>query len=268
MKRLSFILTITAIVFMMASCDKVKEPYMKDVVVSGDRVVLLEDYTGVKCSNCPGAAVTAHELLESYPNNLVVLSVHAGFLSAPFPGEQDFRTEAGTTWYETFGFSANPIGTINRTKVNNGYGYNSNAWGTKIAEEINKTPEVLLSINPTYNENSRNLELIVKGVFTQETTGDFYLFAGIMEDSIQAKQLFPGNVVDDNYWHCHVFREPVNGTWGEGFFNGMSEPQQEFIKSYSITIDSTYNENQCYVVSYVYDNTDKSILQAGQTKIK
>ena len=256
------------ILIAMASCNKVNEPYIKDIVVSGDRVVLLEDYTGVKCVNCPEAAVTAHELLERYPQNLVVLSVHAGFLAAPFVGEPDFRTEAGSTWYETFGFSANPIGTVNRTKVNNGYGYNSNAWGTKIVEEINKIPEVQFSINPTYDESTRKLDFLVKGEFTQEITGDFYIFAGIMEDSIQSKQLTEQGV-NPQYWHRHVFRQPVNGIWGESLFVGVTEPSQLFQKSFSTTIDSTYNADHCYVVSYVYDNAqEKVILQAGQAKIK
>lgn len=268
MKKISLVLAITSAVFTMASCNKTDEPYMKDIVVSGDRIVLLEDYTGVKCVNCPDAAVIAHELLESYPKNLVVLSVHAGYLATPFPGEPDYRTEAGTNWYETFGFSANPIGTVNRTKVNNGYGYNSIAWGAKIAEEINKTPEIQFSIEPTYDESTRKLDILIKGEFTQEITGDFYIFAGIMEDSIQGKQV-TSQGLSDQYWHCHMFRQPLNGNWGESLFVGMTDPSQQFQKSFSTTIDSTYNADQCYVVSYVYNNAqDKVILQAGQAKIK
>ncbi len=266
MKRIQLLFAGMMVVFAMVSCSKVKEPFIKETTVSGNRVVLLEDYTGVRCVNCPAAAETAHELILTYPDNLVVIGVYAGDQAAA-PGI-DFRTEAGNTWYSTFGITANPKGTVNRTKNGNGYEYDSDAWGTKIAEEVALSPSVTFNIKPTYNESNRKLDIDINGVFTQEASGDFYLFAGIIEDSIQGKQLFPGNVTNPDYWHCHVFRTPVNGTWGEAFFSGISEPQQEFSKSYSITIDSTYNDNQCYVVSYVYDNTDKSILQAGQAKIK
>lgn len=269
MKRFSLIITTAVILLGIMSCNKIEGPYMKDIVVSGDRVVLLEDYTGVKCINCPEAAVTAHELLERFPDNLVVLSVHSGHLAAPFPGEQDLRTEAGSTWYEAFNFDHNPVGTINRTRVSGGFGYDPVAWGTKVAEEVNKKPEALLYINSVYDEMTRKLDFEVSGEFTQEIDGDFYIFAGIMEDSIQGKQLFPGSQVDDHYWHCHVFRKPVNGIWGERFYTGMTELSQEFQKQFSTTIDSIYNADQCYVFAYVYDNSDYgAILQAGQVKIK
>lgn len=269
MKRISIILAVSAIVLAFASCDKIEEPYIKDVVVTGDRVVFLEDYTGVKCINCPEAAEIAHELLENYPSNLVVVSVHAGFLSVPLPGSPDFRTEAGTTWYDAFDLHTNPIGTINRMKKADGsYGYNSDAWGTKIDEEVQKDMSAYFDLIPSYDETTRTLDVTLRGEFAQELTGDFYIFAGIMEDSIQAKQLTP-NGMNNNYWHRHVFRTPINGIWGEPFFKGLTEVEQPIYKRFSITIDTTYNEDQCYVFAYIYDNAlEGEILQAGQAKIK
>jgi len=267
MKRYSLILTTAAVILGMLSCNKVEEPYLKDITVDGARVVLLEDYTGIRCTNCPAAAETAHELLERYPNNLVVLSVHAGAQSQPMPGMPDFTTEAGTTWYNTFDFSANPIGTVNRFRKSSGYGYNDGEWGTKIQEEINEGQSADITINPAYNESTRKLDICINSLFTKEIEGDFYLFACIMEDSIQGYQSTPTGHNPD-YWHCHVFRTPINGTWGQPLFNGLTEIDQEFETNLSITLDTTYRDNQCYVVSYIYDSSDKYIIQACQKKIK
>ncbi len=76
----------------MMSCDKLKEPYIVEAIYEesdtleltasdtvnfdGKRVTLLEDYTGVKCNNCPAAAEIAQHLQEQYGSHLVVLGVH------------------------------------------------------------------------------------------------------------------------------------------------------------------------------------------------
>ena len=51
--------------------------------IISDRVVLVEDFTGASCTNCPGAASTLESLLEKYPNNLIVIGVHSRFLALP-----------------------------------------------------------------------------------------------------------------------------------------------------------------------------------------
>ena len=254
---------------MMVSCSKVKEPFLKETTVEGNRVVLLEDYTGVRCVNCPGAHEIAEELLTRFPNNLVMMSIHAGDQANPQTNWPNFTTEAGNTWYyNTFNFDHNPIGTVNRTRnVNGGYGFEDGAWGTKVAEEVAKEQEASLSIAMTYNETSRELSVTLNTCFLKEIEGDFYIFAGLLEDSIQGRQLTPSGL-NQNYWHRNVFRTPINGTWGQSLFNGLTEINQEFVTNLSIAVDTNYREDRCYVVSYIYDNGDKHVIQAGKAKIK
>ena len=269
MKGKTLYIALAAVVLMMVSCSKVKEPFLKETTVEGNRVVLLEDYTGVRCVNCPGAHEIAEELLSRFPNNLVMMSIHAGDQANPQTNWPNFTTEAGNTWYyNTFNFDHNPIGTVNRTRnVNGGYGFEDGAWGTKVAEEVAKEQEASLSIATTYNETSRELSVTLNTCFLKEIEGDFYIFAGLLEDSIQGRQLTPSGL-NQNYWHRNVFRTPINGTWGQRLFNGLTEINQEFVTNLSIAVDTNYREDRCYVVSYIYDNGDKHVIQAGKAKIK
>jgi len=89
MKSTSYIIKSIVIVIgivtgtvLVPSCDIVEEPYL--VPVGGNdtnthdtnvRKVLLEDYTGQKCPNCPEAAEVAHSLLEIYGEQVVVIAV-------------------------------------------------------------------------------------------------------------------------------------------------------------------------------------------------
>lgn len=262
-------MALAAVVLMMVSCSKVKEPFLKETTVEGNRVVLLEDYTGVRCVNCPGAHEIAEELLTRFPNNLVMMSIHAGDQANPQTNWPNFTTEAGNTWYyNTFNFDHNPVGTVNRTRnVNGGYGFEDGAWGTKVAEEVAKEQEASLSIATTFNETSRELSVTLNTCFLKEIEGDFYIFAGLLEDSIQGRQLTPSGL-NQNYWHRNVFRTPINGTWGQSLFNGLTEINQEFVTNLSIAVDTNYREDRCYVISYIYDNGDKHVIQACKAKIK
>ena len=264
MKKISLIITSVAFILAMASCEKVKEPFTNEIEFSSDKVVLLEDYTGVKCVNCPSAAEIAHNLQKQFPDNLIVIGVHAGALATP-----DFITPAGSDWWNTFGFQANPIGTINRHKSSNGYGFSKEAWAAEVSSIITSEDplDVKVKIQPiVYDTASRTIEVKVKSTFQTEIEGDFYLFACIIEDSIVGKQQTPSGIVND-YIHRHVLRKAINGSWGEQIFNGITETDFEITTELTATLDDKFNDKQCYVVAYVYDNNDYHILQAAQRKI-
>lgn len=256
-------------IFAMSSCDKVKEPFVNEVEFHSDYIVLLEDYTGVRCVNCPEAAEIAHNLQTQFPKNLIVLGVHAGSLSIPYPGYEDFRTEAGTDWWNFFGFNSNPIGTINRTKNSNSYGYSKESWGAAITNILASEDQlpVKVKIQPVvYDTATREIEVRIKSTFQTDIEGDFHLFACIMEDSIVGMQKTEQGM-DTAYMHRHVLRKAINGSWGEQIFNGTTEPDFEISTELTATLDNNFNDKQCYVIAYVYDKNDYHILQAAQRKI-
>ena len=85
--------------------------------------ILLEDYTGHKCTNCPEAATIAVNLENDTSLGVIVASLHAspsGNFQVVVPPEFniDFTTIAGTEYTNTIitegVFPGNPCGTINR----------------------------------------------------------------------------------------------------------------------------------------------------------
>lgn len=280
MKKLMLILAMSFFMVGMVACDIIEEPYFKEnnedsehLPLSDEdilnwqnkKVVLLEDFTGVKCVNCPQAAALAHDLQEQYEHQLVVLGVHASSgdaYTSPVGGFPDFRTEEGTEWYAHFKFAANPIGTINRQ--NNCYGYLSSQWADVVSETVNGTPNIRLLSAVKYNEDDRELKVSVYSKFLEEFSDKYSLTVCIMEDSIVGKQIGQG----DSYVHRHVFRKCMNGTWGAELNTEVIAPEEEIIKSYSLTLDEAYNADQCYIVAYVSNSESKEVLQVTEKKIK
>jgi len=282
MKKLSFILAIAAVIFGMASCDKLKEPYIIEPSVEesdtiplsaadtmdfdGKIVVLLEDYTGVKCNNCPEAAEIANQLQQQYGEHLVVLGVHPkGNLQNPAGGFPDFRTEDGNIWNNHFTIAAYPNGLVNRTGV-----LGSAQWSSAVANLIDNDAPVRLIVKTDYDEDTRELKLSIHSKFLQNVNSDnVTLTVCMMEDNILGKQVTPTGTID-NYTHRHVFRGTADGyTWGKVLGNAASISEgSNFITNMKFTLDEAYNEEEFYIVAFVSDNNTKEVLMAAESKIK
>jgi hypothetical protein len=273
MKNFTKILSIFVVVlFVFSACEKVSPPYKEsnNTEDNGKRV-LLEEYTGHTCVNCPTATLVAHELKELYGENLILMAVHAGSFADPHPGlfENDYRTEAGNDWLTYFGIDQFPSGMINRIPNAPGdYLVVRDKWGTKIAEELAKDPVAEIKINNSFAGKTGTIEVNVK--FLIELEGEHKLFVGITEDSIVSAQKNNNPEIGDDiikdYVFMHMFRGAVNGTWGEDIFNEAVQADKEYTKTYHYTLTGV-PENS-HVVAYVYDTDSKSILQVEEEDVK
>ena len=224
--------------------------------------VLLEDYTGVRCINCPAAAQVAHDLQEEYPGRLIVLGVHAGYLAQPVGSFPNFTTEEGDEWYSFFGFDVNPIGTVNRIPYSGNIGVNSGQWGSAVIAELDKDPVVAIKIFNTYNPDTRALNVQVNMRELVNIGDDLSLVVCLMEDNIVGKQMTTSGLVED-YVHRHVFRKSLNGAWGDI----VSIDANGITNQYDVLVDEAFDASNCYIIAYVYSNSDKSILQVEEAKI-
>jgi hypothetical protein len=98
MKKIFLFVALTAI--FMWGCEEA--PLNIPDLKVGARRVLIEELTGVKCTNCPDGTRLLETLQQTYgKENLVVVSIHAvPDFSVPFGGANpslyDFRTDDGT----------------------------------------------------------------------------------------------------------------------------------------------------------------------------
>jgi thiol-disulfide isomerase/thioredoxin len=90
---------------MMASCDVIEEPFDKDFDFTPDHnspKILIEDFTGHLCVNCPKGAEKYHDLQMLYPDKILVVGIHGGGFAKPTIDDSpdakytnDFRTSVG-----------------------------------------------------------------------------------------------------------------------------------------------------------------------------
>lgn len=265
---------------LMTSCDKIEGPYTEEIPVdttSGEhqKRILLEDYTGHLCPNCPDAAVLAENLKNNFGNKLVVMAVHAGWF-ARSAGEftADYTTAAGNEWDTFFGISnaGNPNGMVNRKSYPGSHIIAPADWSQTIQDALAEPLLVDLELTKSYNSTTRQGNVDAKITFLETLDKDLNIVLVITESGIVSIQsnnnpLTGTTPTIADYEHKHMLRKGLNGTWGTSIATtGVANPAS-ITKSFNFTLDDNFNAANCSIVAFVFDAETKEVLQAAETDI-
>ncbi len=303
MKKIGLILAISAVIL---SCDKVKNPIQNpdaiaDCIINphhvktdsnsskvNHRIVLVEDYTGHTCGNCPRAAEDAESIQAKYGDSVVILAIHAGTQFSPpklpdFP--EDFRTTTGSDWDTYFGFSAAglPKGAVNRAQTP--IPQPRSTWDGLVNTILNSAQSAKIELTTRLDTNNMLMKVDVKTTFLKNWVNAVNLCVVLSEDSIIARQKDynpPVGVTVENgderpdYEFLHMMRGSVNGSWGEELKSGavIGDVVRKSYNCYEVKPwpvvpgNPKKNLKNMSVVAIVFDAVTKEVLQVDKLKIK
>lgn len=239
------------------------------------RGVLVEEYTGVRCVNCPAGAEAIAQLKDIHGKRLVPVSLHTGFFSNPYPESTiDFRTEDANA---IEAFSGEPTGypssVIDRKKFQGEVNLQlpRNSWAGYIGLQLMEEPAVAIGLELDLNNVTRELTVSVDLLGRAGTDGrEAFLTVLLLENKVIDVQLTPapdGKVLD--YSHEHVLREAITAPIGESI--GAIVPNATGEESYTVTIPSDYAVENIEVAAFVHyadaDEGGKEVLQAVSEKL-
>lgn len=280
MKR--FFLTLSIFIsIVLLSCDKIEEPYKNIGQTGGEtevttRKVLLEDYTGHTCVNCPAAAKLAGELKDLYGDRLIIIAVHAGHFALPSgpPFDLDLRSDVGNEWNSIFGIQGYPSGMINRTSPGGQYIQSVGNWATRVSDIIDDPTMADLKISTSYNQESRRLDISLETTFKVPVTGKPKIQLVITEDNILGAQHNNNSTIGEtpviyDFVHKHVLRAAVNGNLGEDLYaeQGNVNVGTTYEHDYSITLDPDWEADNISAVAFIYNASDYEIYQVEEKHI-
>ena len=282
MKQVIQLLAFFVIILAFAGCDEVLPPYKQSggvVVVTGEQKVLIEDFTGYRCGNCPSAADIAKQLHKAYEGKVIVLGIHSGATFASPRGKlyvEDFRTNVGEELFTTFlgTTGGQPNGMINRagsgTKI-----IAPDGWAAQVAAELEKEAKAKLDISTSFNETTSLLTVNIETTWLTAGGANDHLAVYLSEDSIiypqkDYRRASQGLSEDDtNFVHMHMLRASVGdfGTWGEPVIN--QSIGSKVTKSYSLSfVGKKWKPENCSVVAILHDKVEGSVIQVNDKKIK
>jgi hypothetical protein len=235
--------------------------------------VLLEEFTGHMCPNCPKAGETARKLHDFYGNRLIIISYHTGFYartSTAFP--VDYRTNEGDALNSFFKVQFYPSGMVNRSLSGQTQLMGPVDWSESIASQFRKKPGLTLEITPSFNRATGNFRTDIKLKLLSTSSSALRLCLFLTEDSLVSAQSisgdprYPSGFIQD-YLHMHVFRTSLTGTWGEPVFESGMGALTEKTVSCSGVLDSRYIPGNCHWVAFVISDADKTVQQAESVRL-
>lgn len=247
MKRCGWIYCLL-FVLLTYSCSQISESerFIDVEPATVKRAVLIEEFTGQRCVNCPNAATEIARIQQSYGENVIAVAIHSGPL-AIFSRDQvtGLRTELGDTYYNYWGVEEEPSALINRK----GGVVRLNQWQTMIHDQLQlQTP---LSLKVTCQTRTAG------GIDIQVSIHSSVIYRGklqlwLTEDQVVAPQLMTDGTMNAEYVHQHVLRTAVNGDWGDDVELEAGETKDVH---FEVTPSLDLNIAQVSVVAFVYSQT-------------
>ncbi len=260
-----------------APCDN---PYDTTYVATSveatqPKVVLFEEFTGVRCVPC----VRGHHIMDAqlvkYPDNLVVVEIHStGFFTKPYSySEHDFRTPEGDALDDMLDVGSKPKGIVDRRKFAGNMALEPpDIWGGFIDQAVTDTPLVNIEISNTYYPDSREVITRVKLHYLKNVSGANRLSIMIIENDIIDPQANPepvGIVLD--YVHNHVLRDMMTPYTGVPI-SAKKEPGRVIIQEFCRNLSPQWNPDNCEVVSFVHNESSNDdsifVLQTAIAPVK
>lgn len=275
MKKIAFLALLSFLVFFQFSCEEVGP----NVNLGGGgnttggtqaRNILIEEFTGVHCTNCPEGSEVIESLKNSYGSQLIPISIHSGFFSDPYPeSTYDFRTSEGDAINDFLGsVSAWPAAAVNRTVFEGASSLivADDFWPGNIATEVAVPPAVEVELTKSYDANTRVLGLTVDLNFVESVSDPLLISVMITENNLVDLQKTPTELLTD-YVHKHVLRGMMTNATGDAYTGGTSNIGDTGSQSFSLTLPNDWIESNCEIVAFVHSATDKRVLQANSVHL-
>ncbi|MCC6753444.1 MAG: Omp28-related outer membrane protein [Saprospiraceae bacterium] len=260
------------------SCSEWERPILlkTNVVDASQRVVVIEEFTGMSCVNCPTGIAISNAIADIYPDNVVLIAIHSKFLGQPATkGQTDLRVPDAQAVEDFLGsWLAKPEAAINRLYSAPHMGYrigNPDSWKSLVEAELLKDPEVDLRIQVNFHETSRTLRVQLEGTARVDIAQPIHLHCGITQSGIIADQLDNATGKLVNFEHRHALLKVLSPVSGDRMANSLKSGEK-FSKEYQfvLPVDSVlWKPEDCQVFGFASrDENEKYILQAAEAPVK
>ncbi|MGB1315645.1 MAG: Omp28-related outer membrane protein [Chitinophagales bacterium] len=255
MSKFFNIILIATIILLSAQCKEVETavitdpsqlPLFDSTYVSSSNIaevpknVLMEEFSGVRCANCPAGTLKTKEISSNNPGRVTVMAIHSNFLAAPYDDSPDLRNDdAQEMALAPLGpIGGKPSTYINRTIFGSAVNIvvpDPNTWESFVNQELATTTPIDMKLESIFQDiNERTVRYRITLNFAQQATGVNLGFA-LTESNIKAEQLDGSTKIKD-YKHEHVLRSFIGSIYGETLTASI-EANTVIIKEFEIDLD-------------------------------
>lgn len=231
-------------------------------IAAVNKNVLFEEFSGVRCSNCPLGNAVTNNLYATLGERFVPVTVHSDFLAFPYDDNQDLRNADANEIATSLGpVGVKPSTFVNR-KVINGTRLQQSpgTWAGLVDDELALASFVDMNLEIVEaDETERTVRYRITLSYNSDAPNHNLGFF-LTESEIIAEQL-DGSVKVPSYEHEFVLRQAITPVIGTNVANAV-DANTVIIKEFEIDIDDFDTEeiwvmNHMYIVAFIrLDNDD------------
>ena len=231
-------------------------------VAAANKNVIYEEFTGVRCVNCPSGHTTLAQILAANPDRAFAVAYHPfnSSYTQPYAGDPDFRRHyadslymtpyCGTSRYMPSAFVHRRVWSAPERLTER---TNWTAYGSIIMGE----PSPLnVGMATSYDQATKILTVVVDVYYTADVSGSHNLMLTLAENNLQSQQ----SGASGTYTHKHTFRESLVGQWGD-LLSDNASAGTFYTKQF--TFDNAaagYNMENCELTAFVIDNNSSELV--------
>ncbi len=238
---------------------------------AGNKHAVLEEFTGIKCGNCPGGHTIANNLVTNNPGTVHVIAYGPSNSSYTDPaGTQgtDFRRTFANAFYSaaycspSSGSRFMPSAFINRKLTGGNILQSSGSWTSQVNTTLTESSPMNIGIKSTYSTSAQTLTIDVEVFYTSTVSVANNIHVAITEDDLTSDYQSGSSASAANpYVYKHLFRENVTtGQWGDAM-TGSTTQGSLYTKQFVFNLagaQDPINIAKAHVTAFVTDNNSSN----------
>lgn len=250
-----------AMIAALSACDKVEEAdrYIKVEMPEIGRNVLVEEYTGQFCVNCPDGHAILNNIRDLYGEKVITVGIHAGKTAWDDVASGGLKTADGDAYAGKWNLLSYPSIVVNHQGAPIS---NMAQWQDAVQKAMDMDAKADIVLAATLTEDGKSVKVTARMLADADVDANYQIW--LTESNIVAfQQNMTAVGYDLNYVHNHVYRASVNGVGGEkiSLASGIYSEMEN-----TIALESKWNVENLAVVAFLYDGN--GVIQVEETVVK
>jgi hypothetical protein len=280
-----FVIVLSMVIGLLTSCEEVgptietELPDEEIITLSqipspAEKHMLLFEFSGGNCSNCPNGALAVEELKANYGDKIIAVTGHMlddnNLLAFPAEGaSQDFRLLENKELFYGFqgtGIPSAGLDFVHFTNENNTL-LTPTKWPIYVPTLLAETSPILITSSATIEQDSIQAEVHID--YSSAVSEAHNIVALIVEDHIIDHQVMPNLSLNENYEHRHIIRDFITIAYGSPLAPDMSEKPAgtRIIRRFTSPLLNTWDTSHLYLIVYIVNVNSNEVYQASEIPI-
>jgi hypothetical protein len=238
--------------------------------------VLIEEFTGVRCPNCPKGASDLKVIQLANAPRVLIAKAHVGNFALPILNDVDLRCDDATNLYTILGQGGQPSAAVDRL-LNSGTNFTHNIpnVGGLVAKQLAKPTPVNISIAKLINANKDSISLESTFIFTDTTSRRLAFNVYFLENKVVTHQdsfdvITLKTIEIEEYEHEEIIRKSITPSFvGTPFPEGLQAKGQVYVRGLQFAKPANVIYiNNCVLLVFVHDRDTKEAIHCQQIDLK